>query len=42
MQSIYESGDKQQLQQKMEENKSFLPNYDVFWRNGYDDVFNDV
>ena len=25
MQSIYESGDKQKLQQKMEENKSFLP-----------------
>ena len=25
MQLIYESGDKQKLQQKMEENKSFLP-----------------
>jgi DNA-binding HxlR family transcriptional regulator len=25
MQSIYQSGDKQKLQQKMEENKSFLP-----------------
>jgi len=25
MQSIYENGDKQKLQQKMEENKSFLP-----------------
>ena len=25
MKSIYESGDKQKLQQKMEENKSFLP-----------------
>lgn len=25
MQSIYETGDKQKLQQKMEENKSFLP-----------------
>ena len=25
MQSIYESGDRQKLQQKMEENKSFLP-----------------
>ncbi|MCH1518769.1 MAG: winged helix-turn-helix transcriptional regulator [Nitrosopumilus sp.] len=25
MQSIYESGDKQKLQEKMEENKSFLP-----------------
>ena len=25
MQTIYESGDKQKLQQKMEENKSFLP-----------------
>ena len=25
MKSLYENGDKQQLQQKMEENKSFLP-----------------
>ena len=30
MQSIYESGDKQKLQQKMEENKSFLPSMMFF------------
>ena len=42
MQTIYESGDKQKLQQKMEENKSILPIDDVFWSDGYDDVFNDV
>ncbi len=41
MQSIYESGDKQKLQQKMEENKSFLPTM-MFFGVGYDDIFNDV
>ena len=30
MQSLYESGDKQKLQQKMEENKSFLPSMMFF------------
>ena len=30
MQSIYESGDKQKLQQKMEENKSILPSMMFF------------
>ena len=30
MQSLYESGDKQKLKQKMEENKSFLPSMMFF------------
>ena len=30
MQSLYENGDKQKLQQKMEENKSFLPSMMFF------------
>ena len=30
MQSLYQSGDKQKLQQKMEENKSFLPSMMFF------------
>ncbi len=38
MEALYKSGNKQKLQQYMDDNRSFLANDDVFWNHGYDDV----